>query len=144
MTKTTYTYNSFPTMFAIWRPSYNRFHFYETVFNTNGSIRKFVLSHRPWTSVKLTRAPTAEGQRVAGSGSPLTRGSGPVTRTSLTDRSRATIHSRSVPFHRTADYFTVHELGDCVVDGNAHTEISVRRVPVIRMECHRSLPRSGI
>ena len=124
MTKTTYTYNSFPTMFAIWRPAYNRFHFYETMFHPNGSIRKFVPSHRPWTSVKLTR--------------------GSVTRSSLTDAGHATIHSRSVPFHRTADYFTVHELGDCVVDGNAHTEISVRRVPVIRMDCHRSLPRSGI
>jgi hypothetical protein len=138
MNKTTYTYNSFPTMFAIWRPSYNRFHFYETVFNTNGSVRKFVLSHRPWTSVKLTRAPTAEGQRVAGSGSTLTRGS--VSGSG----GRATIHTRSIPFHRTADYFTVHELGDCVVDGNVHTEISVRRVPVIRLDCHRSLPRAGI
>lgn len=116
-------------MFAIWRPSYNRFHFYETVFNPNGSVRKFVLSHRPWTSVKLTRGPTAEG-----GGSGTVSGSG----------GRATIHTRSIPFHRTADYFTVHELGDCVVDGNVHTEISVRRVPVIRLDCHRSLPRSGI
>jgi len=139
MNKTTYTYNSFPTMFAIWRPSYNRFHFYETVFNPNGSVRKFVLSHRPWTSVKLTRGPTAEG---GGSGSPLTRGS--VSTSVSGGGGRATIHTRSIPFHRTADYFTVHELGDCLVDGNAHTEISVRRVPVIRLDCHRSLPRSGI
>lgn len=109
--------DTFPSVFAVWRPSLGRWQMCKSVRDSNGRVRRFTVAWGAYTSVQHCH------QR-----------SGPAK------ESVGIVDGQHVRFRRVPEYFLVSEL----VEQNDRMSVIERRVPVLDFVCWRRLPRTCV
>ena len=110
--------DSFPPLYAVWRPSLGRWQFCKTRRSESGHVRGFCTVWGAYTAVVHHVVDTRASARPC----------------------KGLVAGKPVSFRRVNEMFLVSEL----VESNDRMEVVERRIPVLDFTCWRRLPRTCV